>query len=114
MVAEARRAGCSLQDAAQRGLHVRRVEQVAQPADVRHVLPDQLVDQAAGAELEVRVGQVARAHARSAARGDIGRVRDGADLVLVVLAVEQVRVRPGAALLEQSGGSRAANSASPR
>ena len=53
-------------------LNVAGVEQVAQAADVRHVLADELIHQAAGAELVVRVAQVGRAHADQQAGGDLG------------------------------------------
>ena len=63
--------------------------------------PDQLIDQAARAELQLGIARIARAHAVVAQPGATAADRRRADLVLVVLAVEQIRVDPRTAALEQ-------------
>ena len=80
--------------------HVLRLDQVPQPTHVRHILPHQLVNQAPRTELVRWLGQILGSHAHPQAGSDRRSIDGRTDLVLIVLAVEEVGVEPGAASLE--------------
>ena len=82
-------------NALQRSRHLVRVGQVAQSADVGHVLPHQLVDEAAAPQLECGDGRCGVVHVEWLERGGV------ADLLFEVFAVEKVLLRPRAALFVQ-------------
>ena len=95
--------------------HVLFIQQIAQPANVRRVLADELVHEAAGAELQFGIGQVLRAHPAVAQAGsDGGRVFDRPNLVLVVRAVEQAAGPPRRCPAGTKRGSARRNRLSPK
>ena len=78
------------------GIHER-----AEAGDVRHVLADELIDQAALAHLIVRMRGVVGTHrVQQCVWNGVSAL--SAHLLDVVFAVEQVLIDPGAARVEQS------------
>ena len=74
------------------------VHEIAEPANMGQVLPDELIDETAVAELELRVNEIAGAHDHVAgARRNVGSVHGRANLVAEVLAVEEMVFAPGGA-----------------
>ena len=88
-------------DAVQRAAHIGRVDEVAKTVDVRLKLTDQLIDEAARAQLKYRLGRVRRAHVTRQHVSHGQPVVCRADFVFVVLAIEEVCIQPGAALREE-------------
>ncbi|MBA7665546.1 hypothetical protein ES703_73620 [subsurface metagenome] len=77
------------------------LEQIAEVADVGHILADKLVNKAAGAELVIGAGQVFCAHPHAQTRRYLRGVLRRPDMVLVILAVEKILVYPAFASLEE-------------
>lgn len=88
-------------DVAQGGCHLQWTVEVAELAEVRHVLTDQLVDEATVAELEFGLGRVGGAHGFAQSGSHVVRRQGWADLVAEVLAVEEVGTHPSAAVIEE-------------
>ena len=88
----------------QRGPHMRRIEQVAQPADMRHVLADQLIDQAARAKLVVGLAEIRSPPCPPAGSAPCRRRCAAGRTVLVVLAIEQVGIGPARARAQRDRG----------
>jgi hypothetical protein len=78
-------------------------QNVAQAADMRHVLPDHSIYQAPSTQLQFGVVQIVSAGAQSQAGRDFRSVMWRPDLMLVILAVPQVLRCPVAAALIQIG-----------
>ena len=75
--------------------------QITESRYQRHVLSNELIDQASFADLEVGIFEICGTHIGYEARRDLLLVGDGLDLMNVKFTVEQILVRPLAARLEQ-------------
>src|SRR6185312_5919038 len=89
------------QDAAQRRTNVVVVEQRPQLSQSSEVLPDQLVNKTPVAQLQHGMRRISSTHRLAQSGSHIICRGRRADLVPVVLAVEQMLVHPRTAVLEQ-------------
>ena len=81
--------------------NVGRVEQVAETGHRSHILADQLIDKTAVAHLELWVQGVLGAHSLLEALGNF-LLRNGANMLHVVFAVEEILIDPAASAFKQT------------